>query len=300
MYMEKTRLYGESLIGQLEWPLLKQLWGEATSTPRHSWYLPEMVAMSFLDACDEEISSKLAAGLGMTQLAIKLTDDLLDAEPGGVQERVSAGEVANLSNAFQGFSVLLAVSAFPVNEYSRLAAETLAALAAETAHGQQLDIADALTEEAYWMAVKWKSAPFYKHAFGLGALLAKYHGAATDIQTVTSLGSLFGETVQVIDDLADIMATPASGDWQRSNNLLILFAELTDENGRFAKLKRRVQSGEILEEAQQHLIDVAAVAYCQHVVRAKYEKALELMAMLKIGEKRPLRELFDQHLKAVS
>lgn len=299
MHMEKTRLHGESLFSQLDWPFLVELWHEATSTQRASWYLPEMVAMSFLEECDEEVSSKLAAALGMAQLAIKLTDDLLDAEPGGVQEQVSAGEVANLSNVFQGGSTLLAVSAFPMNEYSRLTASTLAALAAETAQGQHLDVGEAMTEEAYWTAVKWKSTPFYKHAFGLGALLAKYHGVATDIHLVTSLGALFGEIVQVIDDLSDIMAETVAGDWWRSNNLLVLFAEMTDENGRFAQLKEQVQQGINLGQAQQYLIDCGAVAYCEHVVEAKYSQALEIMGALGVGEKRPLRELFEQHVVAV-
>ncbi len=299
MHMEKTRLYGESAMANYEWPLPKQLWQEATSKPRPSWYLPELVAMCFVPQCDEEVSAKLAAALGMAQLSIKLIDDLLDAEPGGVQEKVSAGEVANIASAFQAFSTSLALTSFPPNtQFGGLAANAIARLFRETAFGQQLDTAETLTEDEYWAAVKWKSTPFYRHAFALGALLVRHHGSVVDVRLIRSLGTIFGEIVQVIDDMVDVMATPATRDWSRSNNLLILFAELTDENGRFAELKQAVQGGADPEEAQQYLIEVGAVAYCGHVVKGKYEKAMELLAIVKAGES-PLRELFDKHLKAV-
>lgn len=299
MHMEKTRLHGNALMSQFNWPFLIELWEAATSQPRPSWYLPELVAMSFVDSCDEEASSKLAAALGMVQLAIKLTDDLLDAEPGGVQERVSAGEVANLSNVFQGMAGRLAATAFPNEDIASFAGQTVAALAMETAYGQHLDVADTPTEEAYWLTVKWKSTPFYEAAFALGVMLARYECAEVAGAPVLALGELFGEIVQVIDDLTDIMATPASVDWQRTNNLLVLYAEMTDEDGRFAELKQAVRLGRGLEDAQQYLIDCGAVAYCGHVVKAKYERAVELMDTLGIDQERPLRKLFKSHLNAV-
>jgi geranylgeranyl pyrophosphate synthase len=299
MHIEKTRLCGESAMANYDWPLLRRLWEEATSKPRPSWYLPELVTMCFVDQCDEEVSAKLAAALGMAQLAIKLIDDLLDAEPGGVQEQASAGEVANIASAFQAFSSDLALTSFhPNTPFGKPAAAIIARLLHETAFGQKLDSAEAFTEEEYWVTVQWKSTPFYRHAFALGALLARHHGATVDVQLIRSLGTIFGEMVQVIDDMVDVMATPATGDWHRSNNLLILFAELTDEHGRFAELKTAVQGGADPEIAQQYLIDCGAVTYCEHVVKGKYERAMELLAILKI-EDSPLRKLFDSHLSAV-
>lgn len=299
MYMEKTRLCGESVMANYDWSLPRRLWEEATSKPRPLWYLPELVTMCFVDQCDEEVSARLAAALGMAQLAIKLIDDLLDAEPGGVQERVSAGEVANIASAFQAFSTNLALTSFPLSTpLGGLAAAAITRLLHETAFGQQLDSADAFTEDEYWTAVKWKSTPYYRHAFALGALLAQHHGSPTNAQPIRSLGTIFGEMVQVIDDMVDVMATPVSRDWHRSNNLLILFAELTDENGRFAELKTAVQGGADPEIAQQYLIDCGAVTYCEHVVKGKYERAMELLAILKIEDSR-LRKLFDSHLSAV-
>lgn len=82
----------------------------------------------------------------------------------------------------------------------------------ETAFGQHLDTAETFTEDEYWAAVKWKSTPFYRHAFSLGALLALRHGSTVDARLIRSLGTIFGEIVQVIDDMVDVMATPASRD----------------------------------------------------------------------------------------
>lgn len=299
MHIEKTRLCGESAMANYDWPLLRRLWEEATSKPRPSWYLPELVAMCFVDQCDEEVSARLAAALGMAQLAIKLIDDVLDAEPGGVQEQVGAGEVANMASAFQAFSNSLALTSFPPNtQFSGLAANAIARLLSETAFGQHLDTAKTFTEDEYWAAVKWKSTPFYRHAFSLGALLALRHGSTVDARLIRSLGTIFGEIVQVIDDMVDVMATPASRDWSRSNNLLILFAEMTDENGRFQLRKTAVQGGADPEMGQQYLIDCGAVTYCEHVVKGKYERAMELLSVLKIEGSR-LQELFDSHLSAV-
>lgn len=299
MHMEKTRLHGESVISQFDWPLLLELWQEATSKPRPSWYLPELVAMSFLDSCDEEIMSKLAAALGMAQLSIKLTDDLLDAEPGGVQERVSPGKVANLSNAFQAAAMATATTAYPHDDLSQFTVKTIASLCSETAYGQHLDQADTLTEEAYWTAVRWKSAPFYKYAFLLGGQFVQYDRLDVEGKPFYLLGELFGEIVQIIDDLKDIMAETPAVDWQRTNNLLVLFAEMTDEDSHFAKLKKQAQAKQQLEAAQQYLIDVGAVAYCEHVGEAKHEKAIEIMALMGVEEKRPLRKLFDSHMAAL-
>lgn len=300
MHMEKTRLVGEAIMANYEWPLLKTLWQEATSTPRSSWYLPELVAMCFVDQCDEEVSAKLAAALGMAQLGIKIVDDVLDAEPGGVQAQVGAGAAANMASAFQAGAISLALTAFPPGStLGGPAAAVVARLLHATAFGQHLDTAEALTEDAYWTAVKWKSVPFYEHAFILGRLLARHCGVSMDLQPIQSLGALFGEIVQVVDDMADMVAVPASGDWGRSNNLLIIFGEMTDVNGRFVELKTAVQQGADPGQAQQYLLDCGAVAYCEHVVKGKHEQAMEILAALRIMDS-PLHELLNSHVRAVS
>lgn len=299
MHMEKVRLYGESVVANYEWPLLMRLWREATSTPRASWYLPELVAMCFVDQCDEEVSAKLAAALGMAQLGIKLVDDVLDDEPGGVQAQVGAGAAANMASAFQAGAISLALTAFPPGSaQGGPAAAMIARMLHATAFGQHLDTAEALTEEAYWTAVKWKSVPFYEHAFLLGRLLAWHCGVAMDLQPIQLLGALFGEIVQVIDDMADMLANPASGDWNRSNNLLIIFGEMTDANGRFAELKTAVQQGAEPGQAQQYLLDCGAVAYCEHVVKGKHGQAMEILAALRVVDS-PLHELLNSHMRAV-
>jgi geranylgeranyl pyrophosphate synthase len=100
-------------------------------------------------------------------------------------------------------------------------------------------------------------------AFALGGLLA---GASNSIVAgLEHLGRCLGRFIQVSDDLADALKTPASADWSRPRNNLALHYALAasyPERDEFAFLAREVNDPRSLASAQKLLFKSGAVSYC--------------------------------------
>lgn len=268
-YLEKFPIFEE-------WPELDVILRRSASTRPRDWNLPICLCQALGMPPEQAIPA--AAALACAQISIILVDDMLDDDPRGEYRRIGSGRAANLALAFQaaGVEALLEGRSRP---RSRLeAAHCLNQMLYQTALGQELDIRNPADEEAYWQVVANKSAPFYGCAFQLGAISAETPVNIT--RGIRRLGELYGEMIQIHDDLNDTLTMPANPDWlQGRNPLPILFAQTVDhaERENFMALRQTIASDGTLEEAQGILIRCGAVSYCVDQLLQRHQAAQNLL-----------------------
>jgi geranylgeranyl pyrophosphate synthase len=188
---------------------------------------------------------------------------------------------------------------FNVSQKAALMSE-LARVGLQTAVGQHLDVQNLAGQDNYWKVVAAKSTPFYGGALKVGAIAG---GAPPEQAEATyDLGLLFGEIIQIEDDLTDALETPANADWtQGRNNLLILYALTTDHKRRqrFVELMPQVQDPSALAEAQRIIVSSGAVAYCAYLLVRRYQSARQLLAHMNLPDVRPLADLLEAYAESL-
>jgi geranylgeranyl diphosphate synthase type II len=153
-----------------------------------------------------------AAAIACLRISIILVDDLLDADPRGEHHRVGAPATANLAIAFHAIA-LDAIARSNAKRETKLAVLCrFNQMMLTTAFGQHKDVQGPKDEEDYWRMVATKSSPFFGSVLYVGALM----GGATreDALQIERFGNLYGEMIQIHDDLNDAMAVPANPDWR--------------------------------------------------------------------------------------
>jgi geranylgeranyl pyrophosphate synthase len=230
---------------------------------------------------------------------------LLDADPRGEHQTLGAPAAANLAAAFQAAALeVISQEGKGCNPTVKLACwHSLNQMMLTTAFGQYLDVQNPADEAAYWRVVETKSAPFYGAALQIGALAG---GASLDIaERLQQLGCLYGEIIQLHDDLNDAMAAPANPDWTLGRSSLpMLFAQSVEhsEQGRFLELRRVLQSmpdPEALAEAQRILIRCGAISYSIYELTRRHQAAQEILNGLKVSQRTGLELLFEDALEPV-
>jgi geranylgeranyl pyrophosphate synthase len=95
----------------------------------------------------------------------------------------------------------------------------------KTTLGQHWDAQNPCDEESYWRVTRTKSSPYFGTSFFVGAFMS---GSPETVATqLGEVGELYGEMIQINDDLNDVLETPANADWlQGRYPLPILFATL--------------------------------------------------------------------------
>lgn len=276
------------------WPELGSVLRRAASKRPRDWQLPIMACEALGASAEKAIPA--AAALACAQISIILLDDVLDEDPRGEYHRIGRGRAANLALAYQaaGVDALLGSQTGPHIKLEALNSLNLMML--KTAYGQDLDIQNPAHESSYWRVVENKSAPFFGCALQLGALFgeASTHAAGE----FERLGKLYGEMIQIHDDLNDTMAVPANADWlQGRKPLPILFAQTVDhpDRARFEQLYQDISAKESLPEAQDILIRCGAVSYCIDQLLRRYRAAQELLNKMPLSNKGTV----DSLLKAV-
>jgi geranylgeranyl pyrophosphate synthase len=164
----------------------------------------------------------------------------------------------------------------------------------ETAYGQHLDTKSPDTEQAYWEIAHAKSCPFFGLSFYLGAIA----GGATlnKADAIMKLGRLYGEIIQIHDDLNDCLSTTIGSDWlQKKSTLPILFARITDhpERRKFMALMEKNINDNDLHEAQEILIRSGALSFCVDQIVQRHRAGQLLMAELNLPDSVPLVQIFD-------
>jgi geranylgeranyl pyrophosphate synthase len=277
-----------------EWPELATTFEGAGNIPRPDWELPLIACQAAGGTRTDALP--LAASIACLQLSIMLVDDILDDDPRGAHVRYGSGPVANMALAYNNLALRL-VEVAPYTEQQKLAILTeIAKVGLQTAIGQHLDVQNLTGQANYWKVVTAKSTPFYGGALAVGAIAG---GAqATLASQMYDLGVLFGEIIQIEDDLTDALETPANADWRQGrNNLLILYAQTTDhdDRDRFGQLLPQIDAPDALAEAQKILVSSGAVAYCAYLLIGRYQQADRLLADMKLPDRPPLEALLDNY-----
>jgi geranylgeranyl pyrophosphate synthase len=166
--------------------------------------------------------------------------------------------------------------------------------------GQDMDILVPTDETGYWRVVENKSASFFGTALLLGALL----GGATEkiANRVKLFGDLYGEMIQIHDDLNDAMMVPAGPDWiQRRAPLPILFTKTVDHPARkrFLELYENIAQPDALEEAQQILIQCGAVSYCVDQLLHRHQAIQKILENTQLANQQLLNNLANEIINPV-
>ncbi|MFZ5880995.1 MAG: polyprenyl synthetase family protein [Chloroflexota bacterium] len=275
-----------------EWREAQSIFNRAaTASPSH-WMLPIRACEAVGGAPESAAQSALA--VACAHISILLVDDMLDSDPRGEYQCLGMPAAANLASAFQSAS--LSALSLGIRDASRrqAALDAFNHMYLLTAYGQFLDAQAPSDEEAYWQVVRAKSAPFFGSVFQVGALAG---GAALETaRRLNILGRLYGEMIQVHDDLHDVMESPANPDWlQGRRPLPILFATLVShpQQARFLELTSHIGEAGALEEAQDILFQCGAVSYCVEQLLQKHQAAQALLDGLSLAQPAALAELVE-------
>jgi len=252
--------------------LLKRV---ASRSPRH-WRLPILACTAVGGSRD--LAIPLVTAIACLHKSIILIDDILDDDPRGEFHSIGEGAAANIAAALQavGLEVICQSQSDTVTKLATI--RILNQMMLSTASGQHMDLQKLQDEASYWELVRTKSSPFFGAALCIGAL---FGGADPNIAAqIEKFGRLYGEMIQIHDDLNDVMATPANPDWTQDRTPLpILFAQIVDHPDReqLMALRKEIPDTDALAEAQTILIRCGAVSYCIDQLLRRVQAAQEIL-----------------------
>lgn len=283
-----------SIAGLQVWPEVDTILAEHKESVPSAWQLPAYSCYAVGE--DETAAAPAVAAMGCLQKSIIFIDDILDDEPDGLYQQMGVGRTANLSMALHAASLLLLDRCNVAVERRDIAKQTLSQLAMQTSVGQEMDVQNIEDESDYWRVVQGKSVPFYAEGFRLGAQL--WGTTDEQVDVLGEIGGLFGEIIQIHDDLEDAFAVPAKPDWERQqNNLLILYGISAEypQRSRFLELAQGASELSNLQEAQQILIQSGAVSYAIYQAVVRENRVHELLQQAQLPRPEPITELFTRH-----
>jgi geranylgeranyl pyrophosphate synthase len=280
------------------WNEAKALIDHAASMQPRDWQLPIVTCKAVGGSTEAAIPA--CAAIACAQVGIILIDDLLDEDPRGEYHKLGVAQTANYAAAHLSIA-LQSIYCSPAPTSIKLpAARSLNQMITTVAFGQYLDTKNSGTEEAYWEVARTKSAPFFGATLELGAF---FGGAPTKtIKELAMFGGLYGEMVQIHDDLNDCMTEPAGPDWIKDRlSLPILFAQTVDhpERVRFHELKKKMSDLETLHEAQNILIRCGAVSYCFNQLIYRYQTASKILTGMNLANPDPINKLLEDLIAPV-
>jgi len=241
-----------------------------------------------------------ALATSCSHISIIMVDDMLDSDPRGEYQRIGMPAAANMACALQS-AALAAVSPSQIPVDAKLSVITrLNEMILKTALGQHWDTQSPADEQTYWRIVKTKSSPFFGSALQNGALLG---GASfEDAARLGDLGCLYGEMIQIHDDLNDVMEVPANPDWtEKRSPLPILFARLVEHPDRlkFLGFCENISRPGVLEEAQEILIRSGAISYCIDQLIYRHQTARKILDSIPLTQRDILDRLFEEVIAPV-
>jgi geranylgeranyl pyrophosphate synthase len=225
---------------------------------------------------------------------------MLDADPRGDHHRLGMPAASNMACAFQSAALHCAARCTQEHDARSIILDSFNEMFLFTAFGQFLDTRPSANESAYWRIAKTKSSPFFGTALQVGALAGD--GTREIAEQMRQLGCIYGEMIQIHDDMHDAMETPANPDWlQTRSPLPILFASLVNhpEQKRFLALKENILDPSALEEAQEILIRCGAISYCADQIVQKHHTAKRLLSDIPLENHAPISSLLDEIIAPV-
>ncbi len=283
-----------------EWQEVQSLFRRVASNRPGHWLLPLNVCEAV--GGDQERAIPAVLSVACSHIGIILVDDMLDADPRGEHLRVGEGAAANMASALQS-AALAVITNCDLDADTKIAVmESVNEMFLATTIGQYWDANSIVADEdTYWKIARAKSSPFFGATFQIGAVMG---GASADVSSqVRELGRLYGEMIQIHDDVNDTLTIPAKPDWDDGRApLTILFAQLVDhpQRSRFEELRPHVRdSSKVLEEAQEILIGCGAVSYCLHQLLQRYDLVKGILSGLAIERRDVLEKIFDDVVQPV-
>ena len=280
------------------WPEMVSVLEPAKRTLHPGWHLPLLACQAVGGDVSQAIPG--AAAIACLEISIILVDDMLDEDPRGEHLRRGHGPTANLALAFQAAAFRVVEQAVVDADQRVTITANLAWLALATAFAQHWDVQNLEGEENYWKVVRAKSTPLHSTAIYIGALLG---GASSQVaEGVRDFGVLFGEIIQICDDLFDAFQTPANPDWKQGRNSLpLLYARTADypDRARFMDLLPQIDDPQALQAAQQILINCGAVSYCAYHILKRYREARQLLECIPLADPAPMMDLLAWQTRSV-
>jgi geranylgeranyl pyrophosphate synthase len=275
-----------------DWSEIQVILKKACGKRPRDWLLPLLACKAVGGSIGQAVPA--AAAIACLQISIILVDDLLDADPRGEHHRVGTPATVNLAIAFHAIA-LDAIARSNAKRAIKLAVLCrLNQMMLTTAFGQHKDVQGPKDEEDYWRIVRTKSSPFFGSALYVGSLMG---GITTDKAfQIEQFGNLYGEMIQIHDDLNDTMAAPANPDWRLDRSSLpILFAQVVEHAGkeRFLELRQTISDPVALTEAQTILIRCGAVSYCIDQLLRRHQAAQKILDVVSLPRSEGLKDLLN-------
>jgi geranylgeranyl pyrophosphate synthase len=257
---DATWNYISTLPAVQAWPDLHDLLQRVMRNRPPHWWMAARACLATGGTLEQAVPA--VAALGALFLNIVLVDDLLDDDPKGQHLSLGAGPTANMASALQAVGLeAIAATSLPLTTQAVIL-RSLNTMILQTTLGQFLDTQNVCDEANYWRVTRTKSSPYFATSFFVGALVA---GAPeTRATQMGEIGGVYGEMVQINDDLNDVLAVPANPDWgQGRYPLPILYATLVPhpDRERFIALRAQTAQAWALAEAQEILIRSGAISY---------------------------------------
>jgi geranylgeranyl pyrophosphate synthase len=276
-----------------EWPELHSAVQRAFVHRPVAWHFP-------VRACEAvgspgEFSLPAVAAITCAHMAIMLVDDILDEDPRGAYRQLGVGKVANLAVALNGLGLAVLMATHLSDSVN-----ALNQMIQNTAHGQDLDAMNLQSPDDYWSVTRLKSSPYFGTALYLGAVFGGAKGEVAE--QLRRFGELYGEIMQIHDDLNDSLAVPANVDWLAGRSPLpLLFAQVVDHpyRQRFIDLRKQADDLEVLNEAQTILVQCGAISYSVNELVLRHARAHALLNEMKLSKPESLAGLLDEAIAPV-
>ncbi len=246
----------------------------------------------------ENLNAALSA-INCFQISIILVDDMLDEDPRGDYLKIGHAHAANQALAFQATGYRFINNSDYLEKQKSQMVKIASDMMFETSFGQLLDTKIPDTENSYWEMVRAKSSPFYSSLFQIGAIMGNV--STKDLSEIKSFGDIYGEMIQIQDDLDDSFANPANPDWiQGKMPLPILFALIVDHPDRkeFLDLRENIEAKDNLLKAQKILLKCGAVSYCIELLYSKNKLAEKIISANNQFNQVVLRGILDRVMDA--
>jgi geranylgeranyl diphosphate synthase type I len=284
--------YFSTLPAARSWSEAQRIFRQAASGKPDHWLLSLKACEAVGGTPEQAVPAILA--IACAQIGILLVDDMLDDDPRGEYRRIGAAQAANLASVFlsAGSQAILYSQAAPATKLAAL--QAYHQMIVTTAFGQSLDVENPEDEEAYWRVVVTKSAPFFGAALYLGALLG---GASEQVaDPLEQVGGLYGEMIQIYDDIQDTLEIPANPDWRQGRSPLpILFARVVDHPDRahFMELYQNISEEGALPEAQEILLRCGAMSYCVDQLVRRYARVQGILKGISLVKREAITALLE-------
>jgi geranylgeranyl pyrophosphate synthase len=275
------------------WPELAGVLDRAALRAPIAWKLP-VVACQAVGGAGQEALPAVSA-FTCVHISILLVDDLLDEDPRGEHMHIGAGRAANLAVALNALSTAFLLDTYDGPQAAQVS-RALNTMQVALSRGQDLDVQNLGTEEAYWEIAHGKSGVYFATALYLGALCGGANKALAN-QTYR-FGEVYGEMMQIHDDLNDCMEEAPGPDWQQGRySLPILFASIVGhpDRERFRQLCENIDKPGALKEAQSILVRCGAISYSVNEILKRHAAAKELLDAMPLAK----RGEFDKLLREV-